>query len=83
VRNDATVKVDGTFYEVPPEFIGARVDLRFPVGRPKELILYRDDQPVGPVRPVDLVENAKFHAPHIETSYSTLLQKRSETEPRS
>jgi putative transposase len=78
VRNDATVKVGGIFYEVPPEFIGARVDLRFPVGRPDDLILYRDDAPVGAIVPVDLVENARFHAQKVELSYAELLARREE-----
>jgi transposase InsO family protein len=78
VRNDATVKLGGQFYEVPPEFIGQRVELRFPVGRPEELILYRDDQPVGPVKLVDAVDNGRFHAPPVEFSYADLLQKRLE-----
>jgi transposase InsO family protein len=80
VRNDATVKVGGVFHEVPPEFIGQRVELRFPVGRPEALILYRDDTPVGPVKPVDAVDNARFHAPRVEFSYAELLQKRLERE---
>ena len=80
VRNDATVKLGGVFYEVPPEFIGQRVELRFPVGRPEELVLYRDDQPVAPVQRVDAVDNARFHAPPVEFSYAELLQKRLEKE---
>jgi hypothetical protein len=76
VRNDATVKVDGTFYEVPPDFIGARADLRFPVGRPDELILYQDDRPVGPVQPVDAAHNARFHAPPVSLSYADLARRR-------
>jgi putative transposase len=73
VRNDATVKVGGIFYEVPPEFIGARVDLRFPVGRAEQLILYRNDAPVGAIAPVDLAENARFHAQKVTLSYAELL----------
>ncbi len=78
VRNDATVKISGTFYEVPPEFIGAKVELRYPVGRPREMILYRADQPVGPLRLVDPAENARFHAPAVETSYADLMRRREE-----
>ena len=80
VRQDATVKIDGAFYEVPPEYIGARVDLRFPVGRPQDIVLYRDDQPVGPVRPVDPADNARFHAPAVELSYAELVRRRQEEE---
>jgi len=83
VRNDATIKVDGVFYEVPPAFIGARVDVRFPVGRPDELILYRDDAPVGAIAPVDLVENARFHAQKVHLSYAELLARREDEEQQS
>ncbi|MEE4292293.1 MAG: DDE-type integrase/transposase/recombinase [Cycloclasticus sp.] len=62
VRNDATVSVGNRFYEVPPEYIGARCDLRFPIGQPEDLILYRDDQPVTRIKEVDLADNARFHA---------------------
>jgi transposase InsO family protein len=81
VRNDATVKLGGHFYEVPPEFIGQRVELRFPVGRPDQLILYRDDRPVGPVQRVDAVDNARFHAAPVEFNYADLLHKRLEKDP--
>ena len=74
VRNDATVKIDSVFYEVPPEFIGARVDIRFPIANPDRLTLYRDDTPVRPLQPVDPVENARFHPQKIETSYASLAQ---------
>lgn len=82
VRNDATVKVDSLFYEVPPEYIGARVDLRFPVGRPNELVLYRDDRPLGPIRLVDPVDNARFHARPVELSYADLVRRRQNKENR-
>jgi hypothetical protein len=83
VRNDATVKVDTIFYEVPPDNIGARVDLRFPVGRPQELVLYRDDKPVGPIQPVDVVDNARFRAGPVELSYAELVRRRQDEETRS
>jgi len=80
VRNDATVKIDGTFYEVPPDYVGHRVDLRFPVGRPDDIVLYRDDKPVGPIRPVDPADNARFHAQPVELSYAELVRRRQEEE---
>jgi len=82
VRKDATIRVQNTFYELPPELIGARVDIRFPVGRPDELILYRDDKPVTPIQPVDLVENARFHAHKVELSYADVIDKRAQEEGR-
>lgn len=80
VRGDSTVKIDGQFYEVPPECIGGRVELRFPIARPDDLVLYRDDQPVAPIRRVDLVDNARFHAQSIELSYAELVRRRQEEE---
>jgi len=82
VRQDATVKIDGLFYEVPPEFIGLRVELRFPVARPDQLVLYRDDKPVTPIRPVDLVDNARFHPQSVELNYAELLRKRQNDQDR-
>jgi len=67
VRNDATVSVGNRFYEVPPEFIGARCDLRFPIGKPEELVLYREDKPVVKITEVDLADNARFHARRVRT----------------
>jgi len=79
VRTDATVKIGGVFYEVPPECAPAsRVDIRFPVGRPDQLILYRDDRPVAPIRPVDVVDNARFHPVPVEVCYADLLKRRQE-----
>jgi hypothetical protein len=80
VRNDATVKIDSTFYELPPEFIGARVDIRFPITNPDQLILYRDDQPVTPIQAVDPADNARFHAQKVETAYTNLTRRRQEKE---
>ena len=46
-------------------------------------MLYRDDKPVAGIRPVDLVDNARFHAQPVELAYSELLRKRQEEEDRS
>ncbi|MFQ5600897.1 MAG: DDE-type integrase/transposase/recombinase [Candidatus Krumholzibacteriia bacterium] len=79
VRNDATVKIDSIFFEVPPEFIGNRVDIRFPVAAPSNLILYRDDQPLTPLKPVDAADNARFHAEKIQLAYSKIDHKEDES----
>lgn len=82
VRKDATVKIQSAFYELPPEFIGARVDIRYPVGRPNELFLYQDDKPVTPIKLVDLVDNARFHAHKVELSYADVVEKRPQGDPQ-
>ena len=78
VRGDSTVKIDGSFYEVPPECIGGRVEIRFPIARPDDLVLYRDDKPLCAIRPVDVVDNARFHAQPVELSYAELVRRRQE-----
>ena len=75
VRNDATVSVANRFYEVPCEFIGARCDLRFPIGKPEELFLYRDDKPVTRIKEVDLADNARFHARRVRTGGLLQIQE--------
>lgn len=80
MRNDATVKVGGVFYEVPAKLIGARVELRFPVARSEELILCREVQPARPIRSVVVIDNARIHAQDVKLSYAELLRRRQEQE---
>ncbi len=77
VRNDATVSVNNRFYELPPEYIGARCDLRFPIGKPDQLFLYRDDKPVTRIKEVDLADNARFHATRVRVGGINMKEERS------
>ena len=77
VRNDATVSVNNQFYELPPEYIGARCDLRFPLGKPDQLFLYQDDKPVTKVKPVDLADNARFHATRVRVGSTDQMEDQS------
>lgn len=64
VGKDATVSYGGVIYEVPPEFIGKRVTLKFVQERPTELYLYDEsDIRVGKIMPVDAVANGKIYRP--------------------
>lgn len=56
VRGDATVSVDKISYDVPPQFIGQRVELRFTPDRPHEFSLLFNDKRYT-VRPTDRHEN--------------------------
>ncbi len=82
VRQDATVKVDGIFYEVPPAHIGQRVEIRFPVARPEELVLYRGDESEVAIRPVDLVDNARFHAQSVRLQHTDIAHERQQEEDK-
>ena len=60
VRNDGTVRWGGGFYEVPGEYVGEWVDLRYAPLRPDApLLLYVDGARVCEVRPLDRLANHK------------------------
>lgn len=58
VKNDSTISVNSTLYEVPPEFIGKTIQLRYPSDKPDELTIYENDAPVYKVKRVNPIENA-------------------------
>lgn len=58
VKNDATISLNSTLYEVPPAFIGKVIELRHPSDNPQDLTIYENDKPLHKVKKVNLVENA-------------------------
>ncbi len=58
VRNDCTVSIARRLWEVPPQYIGRRIQIRHPEERPSELFLFEDDQPVVRLHRVDAAQNA-------------------------
>lgn len=58
VRNDATVTIKRCLWEVPPRYIGCRIEIRHPEGQHLELFLFEDDQPVTRLHRVDAAQNA-------------------------
>ena len=58
VRNDCTVSIARRLWEVPPQYTGLRIEIRHPEGRPSELFLFEDDQPVVRLHRVDAAQNA-------------------------
>ena len=58
VRNDCTVSINRQLWEVPPLYMGRRIEIRHPEGRPSELFLFEDDQPVARLHRVDAAQNA-------------------------
>ncbi|MDA2928316.1 hypothetical protein MYX78_14000, partial [Acidobacteria bacterium AH-259-G07] len=45
VREDSTVSIAGALWELPPAYIGQRVEIRHPQGRPQELYVFEEDRP--------------------------------------
>jgi len=58
VKNDATISVEGLWYEVPVRYIGKEIELRFPSHDPQELTLYEEGKPICKLKRLDPVENA-------------------------
>lgn len=59
VKNDATVSVNKKLYEVPPEFIGKKVNLSFPIDKPTQITLLNEEgKPLLQLKEVNLTENA-------------------------
>jgi len=59
VKNDATISINATLFEVPAKYIGAFVELRHPTGQPFDLWLYENEQPVCKLQKVNLIENSR------------------------
>ncbi|HLE01153.1 MAG TPA: Mu transposase C-terminal domain-containing protein [Bdellovibrionota bacterium] len=59
VNRGATLSLHGICYEVPPQYIGQRVEVRFPQDRPTELYLYDNDVRMCRIQPVDSRFNGK------------------------
>jgi transposase InsO family protein len=58
VKNDSTISVEGILYDCPPEFIGKKIEIRYPSDKPGDLTLYKDDQPLVKLQKNNPHENA-------------------------
>lgn len=58
VNPDATISIKKIFYEVPPKYIGQRIEVRYKPGDLEEVLVFDDGKEVARVRPVDLAANA-------------------------
>lgn len=63
VNKDCTLSLQGIHYEVPPQYIGRRVEVRFPQDRPREVYLYENDARIQKILPVNAVLNGKTYEP--------------------
>jgi putative transposase len=63
VNRDSTVSHKGTIYEVPPQYIGRRVTLKFVQEKPGQVFLYDNESRVGRILPVDSIANGRAYTP--------------------
>ncbi|MGE5485144.1 MAG: Mu transposase C-terminal domain-containing protein [Ignavibacteriales bacterium] len=57
VNKDSTISIMGTFFEVPSELVGQRMDIRFDPNDLEQVFLYRDDQFLVTGTPVRIADN--------------------------
>jgi len=62
VKNDSTVSIAGILYECPTEFIGKKIQIRYPSDKPDELTIYEQDKPLCILKKLNIHENA--NPPH-------------------
>lgn len=63
VGKDSTVSLNNTVFEVPPEFIGQRVELKFSQSTPGDVFLYDNGIRVTKITPVDSQLNGQIYKP--------------------
>jgi len=61
VKNDATISVNSTLYEVPPAFIGKVIELRHPSDGPQDLTIYVGNNPINWIRHIWTFSYCKYH----------------------
>ena len=76
VNKDATISMKNLIYEVPPQYIGNKVELRYRQDNPRELFLYDCGKRIGAIKVVDARANGKMYQPR---SRNTVLAYQSET----
>jgi len=63
VGKDSTISLNNTVFEVPPQFIGRRVELKFSQERPGDVFLYDNGIRVTKITPVDIHLNGQIYKP--------------------
>jgi len=59
VKNDATISVNSTLFELPAKYMGAYIEVGHPTGQPDDLWLYENDKPILKLVKVNPVENSR------------------------
>ena len=58
VRHDGTISLQGNLFEVPPEFTGQRIEVRFDEDL-KEVYLFCEGKKITEAKPVNMTDNAR------------------------
>jgi transposase InsO family protein len=74
VNNDSTISFQAVIYEVPPAYIGKRVEIRYVQERPTELYLYENGIRIQKCHVVDAKANGQIYRPRPRDSEVALHQ---------
>ncbi len=59
VNTDATISLDNRLYEVPPRYVGQKIEVRFDPAATDEIHIYENDYSVCTAHPVSFADNAR------------------------
>lgn len=71
VRHDGTVSLHNTLFEVPPVFIGQKIELRHD-GELKKVYVFAEGKKIAQARPVNLADNARVRREKPVLSFAQL-----------
>ena len=79
VYNDSTIQINNEKYEVPYKYVGQKIEVRYYVNNPKEIIIYSDGKRCEKCKIVDKKSNSKIYRKN-NIDYEKMINKESEEE---
>ena len=77
VYNDSTIRINNEKYEVPYKYVSQKIEVRYYVENPKEIIIYKDGKKCEECKKVDVKANSKIRRQN-NINYEKMLNKESE-----
>ena len=71
VRHDGTVSLHNHLFEVPPHYIGQKIELRY-AEELKEVLIFAEGKPAGKAKAVNLADNARTKREKPALSFTAL-----------
>ena len=79
VYNDSTIQINNEKYEVPYTYVGQKIEVRYYVSNPKEIIIYKDGKRCETCKLVDKKANSRVYRKN-NIDYDKMINKESEEE---
>ena len=79
VYNDSTIQINNEKYEVPYKYVGQKIEVRYYVNNPKEIIIYKEGKRSEKCKIVDKKSNSKIYRKN-NIDYEKMINKESEEE---